>query len=105
VDSLGCVNTGCGGVITEGNRELEFSESEIYIYPNPANDYVLLKSARPLDEEHSISLKDITGKDVLHVLCPENSKINLPPLAAGLYFLNIYERGNLISIKKIAVVK
>ena len=75
-----------------------FEKSDFRIYPNPATTH--LKIFSEANNSFSISLFDITGKEVI---CKENlmsvSSIDIQGLEAGLYFYRIKGKGNTSSGK------
>jgi hypothetical protein len=73
----------------------------IKIYPNPTSDYLLFENL-PFDV--SISLYTMDGKLVLKDIGKENTKMNLPELANGIYNLVISKDQNLI-LKKIEIYR
>jgi len=71
-----------------------FDQSNIRIYPNPANNYILIED---IDKINSIEIIDIFGKVVT---CETNNKIDISTFKRGVYFIRISNENNTI-IKKI----
>ncbi len=84
--------------ITPGINEFKDLENEILVYPNPANDYLEIKSVNNFTEKLSIELYDIIGKKILVQNTFSNSiKINCENLEQGLYVIKITSTANKIS--------
>ena len=76
-------------VILTGNDKYIFDE--LNIYPNPANDYLVLESGNPIT---SVKLVNYTGQIVLQkVINDKLYKIDISDLKQGIYLL-ILESGN-----------
>ena len=94
------------------NQSLEITEgqtlsSEIYsldqitVFPNPADDYITIKSNYNLDDA-IISMFDLNGRRVLNYKNEEdNGIINVSGLSAGEYILRIITSEQDIYSKKI----
>ncbi len=63
------------------------SNKSIYIYPNPANDYIQIQN---LESNSTIILYDITGK--LIDVSQQQNIVNITDLIAGVYYLKIQQR-------------
>ena len=63
----------------------------ITIYPNPAHDWILVKSGTPFNR---LILTDIPGKAVMDMQFKEEylARINLPALSPGLYLMKIFSK-------------
>ena len=74
--------------------------NQISIYPNPANDFVTIKSLNPME---CISITNFLGKEVYHKTSNKNTDLfrtkNLP---AAVYFVRIIS-GNIHFYKKIVI--
>ncbi|MFT7114504.1 MAG: hypothetical protein ACI8P7_001291, partial [Candidatus Azotimanducaceae bacterium] len=67
---------------------------EVLIYPNPAQEYIILKNATASQE---IRIVSIDGKLALQqVLQQDNQKIILDHLADGSYYISILEQGHVL---------
>lgn len=69
------------------------------IYPNPASDYLVIKS--PLQAAKQIRVYDILGREVLNTLLLKDS-LNISTLNSGVYFIQI-RQGEFSSTKKFVV--
>jgi hypothetical protein len=78
-------------------------ESSLIIYPNPANDYIIIEN-RDVNIK-TIELIDITGKTVKTVVGLQDRKINfdISEITKGLYFLKVKTHNNKTTVKKIVV--
>ncbi len=84
---------GCGGVVTKtitvsacvGIHEINNS-SHFKIYPNPANDYLIITYAK--DSDITFKLFDATGKLLItKQLNGRSNRIDINTLAKGIYFI------------------
>lgn len=77
-------------------------ENDIHIYPNPANNKLVLDFENT-NSDCEIRLTNALGQTVIY--SKPNSKkteeLNLSELENGIYFLQVFEKGTLISTKKI----
>ncbi|MFC2110103.1 T9SS type A sorting domain-containing protein [Bacteroidota bacterium] len=80
-------------------------DTMITIFPNPAEDYLYLRSSIPGVQNFKISLFNINGKEVYNNenTLTQNTKhrINITNLSSGVYTAKIVLNGNHIIIKKI----
>jgi hypothetical protein len=86
------------GVITLGDvitniRNVELN-NQINIYPNPVNTQLYIKS-----DVDIVKITDILGKEI--VSAPVlNQQVNVSQLSEGMYIINLYRDGNLVSTSK-----
>lgn len=73
------------------------------LYPNPANNYILLKS-EPYFSHMKISIFDCLGKTQIQKSITSREQINISTLETGLYFVQIQHK-NQIFTKKLLVKK
>ncbi len=79
-------------------------------YPNPFNPTTKIDYELPFDANVSITLYDISGKEVLNVINESKTagyhtaQINAANLSSGTYFYNI-TAGNFVQTKKMTVLK
>lgn len=79
----------------------EISKNDIFIYPNPANNFINIES----NFKFSFILKDITGKIIIQKQNLNNNyKLDLNNLKSGIYFISIFYNSKQIT-KKIVVTK
>lgn len=78
-------------------EELE-SDNKISLYPNPTNEFIVIKGA---DNGARIQLFDQLGKLQLNDLIHSNEhQLNLNGIEAGIYFLKIEGRTNILKLVK-----
>lgn len=67
-------------------------ESKIFIYPNPAKEFIYIDLADNKLENCSVKLIDLNGRIVIEsVLRSNNNKIDVSHLSPGIYFIEIYD--------------
>ena len=96
--------------ITTGINNLIASDSEVTVYPNPAQNNLNIGLLLIKNSDVEINIKDVTGKTVLSknnkVLKGENKlQIETTNLSSGLYFVQVKSDDVLISTKKIIISK
>lgn len=72
--------------------------TNIRVFPNPAKDIVQIKG---LNENSLLSLLDVTGKTIRTLIALENSSISLDNIPSGIYFLKVFEKAHITTIKLI----
>jgi hypothetical protein len=83
-------------IVSTGLSEMNRSENDISVYPNPSNGLYVIKSNFKLNAE----VTDLTGKRVLSIT--NANEIDLSSQAKGIYLLNLYSRsGQLLKIIKL----
>jgi hypothetical protein len=65
--------------------------NDIQIYPNPAEDFIIITSNQLLKSNTVLSIYDITGKLIIedNVSMTNNLKLNVSTLNAGVYFIQL----------------
>jgi hypothetical protein len=87
-----------------GINELSEMENTILVYPNPASDFIEIRSKNNYTEKLGINIFDVVGKKVLsRVVLSGTTKINTDDLPKGMYIVQITEMADKAS--KISVVK
>ncbi len=76
------------------------SNIRINVFPNPATDFIQIdiEMLKPLNEEVSISLLDLTGRSIRTELLPSGQKqinMNIQSLSPGVYLLMVISGNNL----------
>lgn len=94
------INNGCGGnnfctyvsvSVSGTNAVAEIDKKEIKIYPNPAGEFIRIKTNGEVQE---IQIRDITGKLCLtQKLSGTAAKVNISALRTGLYLAEIWIDG------------
>jgi len=73
------------------------------IYPNPATDYLILQSEQVNAPSTQVRLLDLLGKEVWSAECTQahyGCKLNLPPLAQGMYQLQLLQENRIVGQEK-----
>ncbi|MDT3738909.1 MAG: T9SS type A sorting domain-containing protein [Candidatus Kapabacteria bacterium] len=78
----------------ENDTKPDFSNSDIFIYPNPADDFITIQTSEVLktSEGYRVQIFDILGIEVMsesiHPLT-QSHRMNIEGLPAGVYFIKI----------------
>lgn len=101
-DSNGCVNAGCGYLITggdEGANALSELTEIISLYPNPTNGTFILKANDNLEFPKQIIIRDVMGRNVKVIDKPAayEHEFNLEKESPGIYMITVYYTDKLIS--------
>ena len=105
VDTFNNVNVNQSLEITEGQTLSTGVPSldNIAVFPNPANDYITVKSDYNLDDA-IISLFDLSGRRVLNYKNSSNNNlIDVSKLSSGEYILRLITSETIIFTKKILI--
>jgi hypothetical protein len=99
-DKHGCDTLGCETIGLE-----EFTPTVAWkIYPNPATDYLILQSEQVNAPITQVRLLDLLGKEVWRAECTQaqyGCKLNLPPLAQGMYQLQLLQENRIVGQEKL----
>jgi hypothetical protein len=74
------------------------------VYPNPATDYLILQSEQVNAPNTQVRLLDLLGKEVWRAECTQahyGCKLNLPPLAQGMYQLQLLQENRIVGQEKL----
>ena len=82
----------------------EFTNSNIQVYPNPANDFLSIIISEPYSDEIKIEISDIAGKIVYTSTIDAKSEnnleqINLSSIKPGAYLIRLSNKDNTITRK------
>ena len=105
VDTFNNVNVNQSLEITEGQTLSTGVPSldNIAVFPNPANDYITVKSDYNLDDA-IISLFDLNGRRVLNYKnSSDNNLIDVSKFSSGEYILRLITSETIIFTKKILI--
>ncbi len=76
----------CDEIYEEYHKEIPPIDTEITVYPNPADDFIMISVKQPTH----YTISDIFGKTILNGVIPsDNQQINIENLPDGMYFVNI----------------
>ena len=82
--------------------ELENSNKQISIYPNPVEDYLNVNMASGSQQTYTAAIIDFTGKKLRSYKFINNSRFDIHPLVSGIYLLIIWnEKGEIVKKEKI----
>jgi len=105
VDQYGCLVPDCHLVSTE---DVYSEEVNLLLYPNPAKDYLSFYcSFSPLWKEVTYSITDNQGHLLYHSSHLMNNTTNVNSvdnLSSGIYFLNLFNRNQIVKTEKFMVV-
>ncbi len=76
------------------------SISKINIFPNPANDYILIQSDL---EVENIFIYDMTGKIVLKQKLKTDHKVDLDGISKGVYYVNVIAKNKKFKTEKLII--
>ena len=76
------------------------SKESVKITPNPANDFISIVVPNTTNN-YSMTINDITGRQILKTNVINNQKIDLNNITKGVYFINIFENKKMISTEKL----
>ena len=94
--SLITSNNGCGALSLDDFEAI----NAIAVYPNPATNYFQITS--PLIAVDEVELYNVMGQLVsTQKLLGTNAPVNVSELAAGTYYLRIYNEGTFVKSAKI----
>ena len=104
-DANGCssANTFIVGNLT-GVEDLKINLSDVRVYPNPANDYVVIDaSGHKIDK---VELINLLGQTIINQEGNDTIlKINVSAISNGTYFIKVYSGKNNVVTKKITINK
>ena len=108
IDSTnGCENTSnLFAASSVGVNEIS-ENTEIKIYPNPANDELNIVQSAMSNQQLAVSILDALGKTIIASITFNNSAtINTSSLSEGMYFVRITDaNGVVVKMQKVAVVR
>jgi hypothetical protein len=86
--------TGCTPYIM-GNKVIK-NKDKIFIYPNPVSDKLHIENF----QDYNFALRDILGKEIILKSINKNC-YDLSQIPKGIYFLNVYDKNEIILVEKI----
>ena len=84
--------------LNEYNDEVSFS-----LAPNPSNGVVRVMLDKQQGSDYSVSVSDITGREILRQAVDSNGNDQLSINYAGLYTISLLKQGRVISTQKLIV--
>lgn len=104
LDSVGCLTPGCDSLDIPV-MELPFN-SEIAVYPNPANDFFVVQSGENFRDATEVQLLNTNGQliQTANISKGANSVIlHIEDVEAGFYIVKIIDQRNRVQVKKLMV--
>ncbi|MBS1637357.1 MAG: T9SS type A sorting domain-containing protein [Bacteroidetes bacterium] len=82
---------------------MDISGANIYIYPTPANNYIIISGSQSLQKAE---LQNVAGLTIMsEAINGKQHTINLEQLASGIYFVSVYAGDRVVKRQKIVVQK
>ncbi|MCB9342330.1 MAG: fibronectin type III domain-containing protein [Lewinellaceae bacterium] len=79
---------------------------EFNIFPNPARDFVEIRTQQAIEDTMEFSLSETSGKLVYTgEILSQNSQLNVAILPPGVYFLQIFQNKQAIQHEKLVIIK
>lgn len=101
-DSLGCANSTSKAfvVVVAGIKEIQLASSFV-LYPNPANDKLILQSDIFNAADITPVIYDLTGKSIITSFQKQGNRLtfNINQLTSGIYWVKFNINGTLVSKK------
>jgi hypothetical protein len=86
------------------NAETVISFSKVFVYPNPASDFVIVDNRLPVGDKLDFILFDATGRKILVEKTESGeNRIELSGYKSGIYFFKIEAEGRLIKAGKLLI--
>ncbi len=86
-------------------RQLVFDglKNVIQVYPNPAQDYVIIDG---LNSKATVHIINAVGQEVMKQVADANTmKLNINTLPAGMYYIHILQDGVEVQVEKVMITK
>jgi hypothetical protein len=100
-DSLGCTDTACMLISLCRSLNVSTEIKEVYIYPNPAQQYVLIER-NGLVGPQKLNIIDALGRQIdAQNLITNQEKINVHSWPTGICYIQIQSTKDLIQTKKL----
>lgn len=92
-------------LIVEFNTGIDEKGNRIFtVYPNPANDYLIIRIPNQALEDHTLSLYDLQGKLIRQYekVNTESFTLSLKGVEAGVYVVKV-EGGEVVGVRRVVV--
>ncbi|MCF8244916.1 MAG: T9SS type A sorting domain-containing protein [Saprospiraceae bacterium] len=107
------LGTGQPVCVPTANDEVKLVQSEIKVYPNPANGQVTVLLPAPLYNESTWSLHDALGREVASAVLSapqgqagkQEAEVGLAGVASGLYFWRVVNGRGTVGSGKLIIIK
>ncbi|RLB03004.1 MAG: hypothetical protein DRG59_12225, partial [Deltaproteobacteria bacterium] len=76
-------------------------QTQIQIFPNPANDILTIEGNFNLEEIKKITIFDVSGRIIKPLVCSKNKNIqlNISQLSSGIYFIKVVTEDEIINLR------
>jgi hypothetical protein len=91
-----------------GLEEINFGNSSISIFPNPATEALNFKIDAPADKDLKIHISDVSGRRIEELKVNPGSDrgvLRIPDYKPGIYFISVFCEGKLVETKKLVVAR
>ncbi|MBC7383262.1 MAG: multicopper oxidase domain-containing protein [Bacteroidia bacterium] len=82
-----------------GINDMATKTPEIYVYPNPTNDFFFIQNKNTNTVIQQVSISDVLGRNLLHLTNIDFSKIDISNLPTGQYFIQILTNKTITTLK------
>lgn len=85
-----------------GISDLRSKQYDFTLYPNPAEDFIIIESKSGFTEKTEVRITDNSGKLIKKQTIDLNKreKIDVSKLTSQIYFINVYNKGEMILSRK-----
>ena len=98
--------TECGKEQIEGRFLLSDNNNSIQIYPNPAQNEVMISTNNVVSKQHNVIIYNHLGKSIQHQSFSADTRLDVRSLQTGIYYVKVNDgKGNLIGIEKMLILK
>ena len=79
-----------------------FQKVPIKVYPNPSNNFITIDFPNHQNSNHTLKIISNTGAILkTHEGFTPNQRIDISDFPNGMYYLNLFEKENLIAVEKV----
>lgn len=80
--------------------------SSFSLFPNPANEYLVLKTEKEIHGKHLFIIHDLSGKEILRrEIYSQQTSITIAELPAGMYICTLQEENGFMSKSKLIIAR
>jgi len=97
-----------GSRFTKNENTVSVIDESIKMYPNPTNTNLFIEYNIGANEAVKVNISDVNGRTIKSALLTSETKINqidVSEMINGVYFVTLFNNNNLISNKKIVIMK
>ncbi len=100
-DSTGCDTTTAYCLNPVAIKQVNVQNLGLHIYPNPSSGILNVEVNTALEKPLDITLSDALGRIVKQLSLSASTKIDVSDLENGIYFLQVFDEGKLLTTEKI----